>query len=526
MDGLAEQGLYRAADLGNKALERLEMAKRAQDDLLTFARFTSPDFEDVQDVSRSRYIVKPHHRYLASMLMAVEMGILTRVIISWPPRHGKTELATRKFLPWTLGRNPRQSIIFGTYNEEFALDHGRDIRATMQAQQFRQVFPDFKLAHHSRASDRLATTDGGTIFFVGRGGSITGRGAHKLVLDDPIKDRDEADSRVTRNRMWGWFTDVAMSRLMDSAGAVIIILTRWHEDDLVGRLTDPKNPFYDEELAKQWTVINIPALADEDDPLGRNPGDPLWPERFTGAYLRDMRRLNPESFSAIWQGRPSPEEGAFFTRACIVPYNREELPSNLRLYGASDHATTNIERNDKSCFGLAGVDPNGDIWILPELFWRRSNTQGVVEGMLHLFKRGPIIWWAERDAIFRSIEPFLRQRMVETGTYCAIHQLSSTKDKVARAQPIHARMSMGKVHLPRFAPWYQDALHELMAFPNSLRDDFVDFLSILGRGLALQVPASPKRRGEVGPSYGTLGYLKKTTKDRERRERAANFQGF
>lgn len=521
-DAVAQDELFQVAERGNEALARLEWARRARDDLLAFTTLT------YEDVTARPYIVKPHHEYLASTLTAVEMGLLTRVIISWPPRHGKTELATRKFLPWSLGRDPHQSIIFGTYNEEFALDHGRDIRSLMQRPVYSQIFPDVKLATHSRASDRLATTNGGVLFLAGRGGSITGRGAHKLVLDDPIKDRDEANSRVTRNRLWGWFTDVAMSRLMDAAGVVIIILTRWHEDDLVGRLTDRKNPHYDEELAKQWTVINIPALAEEGDVLDRMPGEALWPERFNAGYLRDMRRLNSESFSAIWQGRPSPEEGAFFTRDCVVPYNRGELPPNLRLYGASDHAITNEERNDKSCMGLAGVDPNGDIWVLPELFWRHSNTQGVVDGMLELFRRHPVLWWAEKDQIFRSIEPFLRQRMSETGTYCAIHQIASTKDKVARAQPIHARMSMGKVHLPRFAHWYQEAVDELLVFPNGARDDFVDFMSLLGRGLALQIPArlAASRTAEGAARYGTLGHLKRATAATERRAAAKRFGGF
>src|SRR5262245_50233866 len=469
---LIEQERQQQAEIGTAALARLALLRKGHDDLITFAQLTSADVRTPDDWSRSHYQAYRHHRFLASILASVEAGLMRRGIVSMPPRHGKSELVSRKFIPWSMGRNPRQQIIFGTYNEEFALDFGRDVRGVMANPVYHQVFPHAKLKQGSAASDRLQTTRDGLIFFVGRGGSVTGRGADKLILDDMIKDRDEANSLLMRDRTWSWFTDVAMSRLMTDYAAVVIILTRWHEDDVVGRLTDPKNPCYDPEQAAKWKVINIPALAEEGDILEREIGEPLWKERFSVDYLNDMRKLNPTSFSAIWQGRPSPAEGAFFTKECIVPYRRNELPPNLRLYGASDLATAAAQRNDKTCMGLAGVDDSGDIWILPNLFWRRAQTSIVVEAMLQFFAQGPILWWAEKDQIFRSIEPFLRQRMKESSNYAAIHQILSNKDKLQRAQPIQARMSMGRVHLPIFASWYGDAVEELFGFPNALHDDF------------------------------------------------------
>ena len=519
--------LMAAAEAGNVAAHRMAVCRRARDDLLTFAQATSADPALPDDLSMSRYRVGRHHRLLASTLQAVEMGLETRVIVSMPPRHGKSELASRKFPAWSVGRNPSESIIFGTYNEEFALDFGRDVRAIMAQPAYGQIFPEVQLLTGSMASNRLQTTKGGTLFFVGRGGSVVGRGGHKLVLDDPIKDRGEADSKLIRETLWHWFTDVFMTRLMDAWGSVVIILTRWHEDDLVGRLTDPRNAAYDPTLAAQWKVINISALADQDDILERQPGEALWPERFTREYLEDMRKLNPESFASIWQGRPAPESGAFFTRDCIVPYRKNELPTNLRLYGASDHATSADQKNDRTCMGLVGVDAMNDIWVLPDLFWRRAATSQTVEAMLEYFKREPTLWWAERDQIFKSIEPFLRQRMQETGIYTAIHQMPSNKDKVARAQPIRSRMAMGKVHLPVFASWYGEAVHELMVFDHGLHDDFVDFLSLVGRGLHLQHAA--RRNGEAtpeGPKPGTFGFLKSQSRRTLQRERARKFGGM
>lgn len=518
--------LLSAAEVGVQATRRLELCRRASEDLLTFSRLTSADPRFPEDLSLSRYRVGRHHRFLATSLQAIELGLQTRTIVSMPPRHGKSELASRKFLAWTIGRNPEQSCIFGTYNEEFALDFGRDVRSIMLQPVFRQIFPDCQLQTASMASDRLQTTKGGTLFFVGRGGSVVGRGGHKLVLDDPIKDRDEANSRLLRERLWSWFTDVFMTRLMDKNGSVMIILTRWHEDDLVGRLTDPRNAAYDESIARQWHVVNIPALAGEDDPLDREIGEPLWPEKFSREYLLDMQKLNPESFASIWQGRPSPESGAFFTRDCIVPYKRNELPDNLRLYGASDHATSAAQKNDKTCMGLVGVDANDDIWVLPDLFWRRASTLQTVEAMLQYFKRGPVLWWAEKDQIFRSIEPFLRQRMQESGIFAAIHQVVPNKDKIARAQPMRSRMAMQKVHLPVFASWYGDAVHELMVFDHGLNDDFVDFLSLIGRGLNLQHGKSLRSVEKPGPKPGTFGALMASSRRTQQREKNRRLQGF
>jgi predicted phage terminase large subunit-like protein len=512
---------------GIGAMRRMELCRRAHDDLLTFAQVTSADPGAPDDMTRSRYRIGRHHRLIASTLMAIELGLENRVIISIPPRHGKSELTSRKFIAWTIGRNPDQSVIFGTYNEEFALDFGRDVRSIMMQPVYKQIFPDAVLQTGSMASNRLQMTRGGTLFFVGRGGSVVGRGGHKLILDDPIKDRQEADSKVIRESLWHWFTDVFMTRLMDAYGAIVIILTRWHEDDLVGRLTDPRNAAYDETLARQWKVINIPALAEEDDILERAPGEALWPERFTVDYLTDMRKLNPESFASIWQGRPAPESGAFFTRDCIVPYKKNELPDNLRLYGASDHATSSDQKNDKTCMGLVGVDPSGDVWVLPDLFWRRASTLQTVEAMLTYFQRQPLLWWAEKDQIFRSIGPFLRQRMQESGIYASIHEITVHKDKVARAQPIRSRMAMGKVHLPVFASWYGDAVHELMVFNHGLNDDFVDFMSLIGRGLHLQYHAEWKSTDrDTGPKPGTFGYLKAQSRRTLQRERARRFGGM
>ena len=176
------------------------------------------------------------------------------------------------------------------------------------------------------------------LFFVGVGGTLTGRGGDINILDDPVKNRKEADSPIVREALWNWYNNVLRYRMMTQDAALVIIATRWNEDDIIGRHTDPTNPYYNEEEAATWSIINLPALAEEDDPLGRPIDQPLWPSRFGTQFLLDQRRADARGFSALYQGRPTPAEGSFFKNDHIRTYNKmSDLPhpDSLRYYGAS-----------------------------------------------------------------------------------------------------------------------------------------------------------------------------------------------
>jgi len=262
-------------------LKRLIAVLAAYEDMLAFTKLMMPTPGEPDDPDFTRYEVQRFHAVIAAALEELEKGTYKRLIISLPPRHGKTQLASKMFPAWFVGRNPHLSLIFGTYNEKFSQDIGRAVRDIMLSPAYAQVFPDTRLKVDSAASDRLETVQGGVMAFVGRGGTTTGRGGDVLVIDDPLKDRQEADSPTIRETLWAWFTQVIASRLMDETGCIMLIQTRWHQDDLVGRLTDPQNSFYDPEEAKSWKIIDLPALAIGDrDPMGRKEGEALWPGRF------------------------------------------------------------------------------------------------------------------------------------------------------------------------------------------------------------------------------------------------------
>lgn len=532
--------LLQRAILAAKRQSKIIDAKAS---LIPFTELTMPDKASPDNSDLSRYDTQYFHRVLAAALEEVEAGRLLRLIVTFPPRHGKSELTTVRFPAWCMGRDPYRHMIIATYNQPFAETWGRKVRSVMRTDGYAQIFPEVTFAKGSAASDRLITEEGGEMAFVGRGGSTTGRGADILVIDDLFKDKQEAKSVSTREECWDWFNAVASTRLMSDLGAIIIVMTRWHEDDLVGRLTNPStdNPYYSEQAAKQWKIFNVPAICEEadiihagspealahpdlinKDLMGRAVGEALWPKKFSASYL-EMRRLqDPVIFSALYQQHPTPEDGDFFTSDMVKTYKPGEEPQRLRIYAASDHAVKTKQEHDLTCLLIVGVDERDNIWLL-DCWWKRAKTDVVVEAMLALMaKWRPLTWWAEDGHISGSIGPFLNKRMREEKIYININESSAAGDKSQKAQPIQGRLSMGMVRFPRAAWWFQGARDEMMKFPNGTHDDFVDALAHIGKGLERMA----KGRGKFQPNkgefaVGTFGWIKKAGRvEKQKRDRA------
>ena len=504
-----------------QALKRRQAALIAKNDLLEFGRFMLPDPTHPDDVTKSQYITTLHVRAIAAALEQVEAGKIKRLIINVPPRHGKSQLASRFFPSWYMGRHPGNSIILATYSDKLSWDFGREVRELIEDRLYSQIFPDVRL--RTASVDRIQAERSGKVFFVGRGSAITGRGANGLVIDDPLKDRVEADSIITRNKLWTWYNQVAKTRLLTSTGWIVIITTRWHEDDLVGRLTDPTNPDYSPIEGKKWQIIDLPAIAGENDRLGRKFGEALWPERFPVDYLEDLRAADPRGFQALYQGSPTPDKGNFFDASRLRTYKRGERPPNdkLRFYAASDHAVSQSQERDRTCLMVVGIDEDSNIWVMEDLVWARIPTDVVVERMIDLMaKYKPLFWWAERGHISKSIGPFLRKRMLERHVSCSVFEMTAVKDKRTRAQSIQGRIAMEMVYFPAQASWWMEARQEMLQFPLGVRDDFVDTLSWIGVGLVIHAPPKTAPKAEPPPKIGTLGWVKADSL-RERREKSA-----
>lgn len=396
-----------------------------------------------------------------------------------PPRHTKSELASRRFPSWYLGRHPDKQLIAATYSGDFALDFGREVRGIVQSEEYRALFPDVSLAADSQAANRWHTSKGGVSVYVGVGGPITGRGAHIALIDDPFKNREEADSEVRRETVWKWYTSTLRTRLMPG-GAVILIMTRWHDDDLAGRLLE-KQP-------DEWRVVELQAIAEENTSRERA----LWPEWYDLEALKRIRAdVGPRDWSALFQQRPAPDDGTYFKREWFKFW--AEKPKDLHLYGTSDYAVTD-GGGDYTVHRVWGVAPNGDIYRLDG--WRgQTSADEWIEQKLNLIQRyKPIAWFGEAGVIQKAIQPMLTRRMRERKVFCRMEWVPSISDKSTRARGIQARMAMGAVYFEPAAD-----IDEFIRFPAGKHDDDVDTASLIGRALDDAHPAIASRQEEKKP---------------------------
>lgn len=500
-------------------LKRAAVAQSARNKLMDFVKFTMPDPEDPKNPDRSVYKNARHHDAIADAIERVEQGEYQFLILTTPPRHGKSELVSRRLPAWYLGRHPEQNVVVATYNDDFAMDFGAQVRSIMSTPEYKEVFPHVRLMRGGAAKDRLQTVFGGMATFVGVGGSLTGRGAHLLIIDDIVKDFEQARSQAFRDRAWEWFTKVAMTRRMGKK-LVVITFTRWHTDDIIGRLTDTENEYYNRKIAEQIKIIDLPAIAGDNDPLGRAPGEALWPDgpdTFDLPFLEEQRALDPLGFEALYQQRPTVADGVLFRREHVQYYDPGSIDEkDLRIYCASDHAVSTDQRSDSTVLLRVGLDKQNHIYLL-DCWWNKARTDAVVEAMLEMARREPrpIVWWAEKGHISKSIGPFLRKRMLETSTFVNVVEVTPASDKEQRAQSIAARMAMAFVHFPRGKWWTEKAISELLAFPNGVHDDWVDAFAYIGLGLQSHIPVKRQTPADR-PKEGTFGFIKRMQRQEDR----------
>lgn len=511
----------------------------ARKSLLKFARYTAPDPDFPYDIEHSLYDVQPHHRLIAEALEEVMTGKLQYLAISMPPQVGKTELCVRKFLPYHVGHYPWKHIITGTFNSTFSEEHGDDVRTVINSDEYKRIFPGVHMRQGSKAKDHMVTTRGGKISFIGREGTGSGRPADGLVVDDPLKDDKEAASKTIRDASWNWYTRVAENRC-HSMSWRIIVSTRWSDDDLIARLTDPKNPFYNESVAREWTVINVPQIMDNADiaaALGKKVGDMLWPERFSRELAERRKRMDPVGFSAMHQGRPTPPDGSYFKRQEILTYeSAREFPKNAVLYMTGDLAVSTEKFANRSCVGIWALDENDVLWLSPDLYWDRKSADESVENIIEKgCQYGIMDAFFEKGQIDKAIGPFLEKRMqeeLEAGkkVYWQITRLAVSGNKNLKTQSIRGRMRQGKVRFPAFATWWLSALEEILKFTGSgddKADDFVDMCALIGQALESQIKATTGAKIIEFPKTGTLAWTKwASTHEKAERKRYTMSRGM
>ncbi|MCH4542725.1 phage terminase large subunit [Ochrobactrum sp. A-1] len=457
--------------------------------LISYAAYQWPGYRDAA-----------HHRLIARHLEAVERGDITRLMITMPPRHGKSMLASEFFPAWYLGRNPDHYVVTATYAQELADDFGRKVKNQIEDTAFQSIFPGVGLAGDSKSAKRFhieGQGDGGyehslrqkgAFYAVGVGGPLTGRGAHLLLIDDPVKNREDAESEVIRKKTKDWYTSTAYTRLMPG-GRIVIIQTRWHEDDLTGWLLA-------DHQHEGWVRLDLPAI--------NEAGEALWQEQYPVEALERIKRaLPPRDWSALYQQRPTPEEGAYFKEAWLHKYDKAPPLATMRIYGASDYAVT-ANGGDYTVHIVVGVDPEGRLWLLD--LWRGQTTSDKwVEAWCDIvLKWKPSQWGEESGQINAGVGPFLTKRARERKAYTWRRQIPSRHDKAIRARAIQGRMAMDGLMVPADAPWLSDFISELVSFPSGKHDDQVDALSLFGQ--LLDMIQSGKDKQEEKPKPKELVY--------------------
>jgi predicted phage terminase large subunit-like protein len=405
-----------------------------------------------------------------------------KLAVAMPPRHGKSEMISKYTPAWFVTKYPDFKVLSTSYEGDFAASWGRKARELVEAHP--ELGVSVSAASKAAAQWELAGRKGG-MNTAGAGGPITGKGGHLLIIDDPVKNAADAASELMRERTWDWYRGVFINRGepgLPAGGACIIVLqTRWHEADLMGRLLA--------EEPDDWFVLSLPALAGTDDPLGRLPGEPLWPERYDFDALEALRKSSgPYVWSALFQQTPQIEGGGLF-RADALRYStrvvsdkgsfiRLQVPdsapkvvpeSQLARFMVVDLAASTRTTADFSVFGHFGVTPDKDLVLLDAFRARIEGAEHmqVLERLYNAWK--PRFVGIERATYGLS----LIQTAARTGRI-PVRELKPDTDKISRAYAAGALAEAGKLYLPKDAPWLADWVSELVGFPNAAHDDCVD----------------------------------------------------
>ena len=428
-----------------------------------------------------------HLTKLNALLVDVEQGRLRRLIIQMPPRHGKSLFVSQHFAAWYLANHPDRFVMLASYADHLARRFSRAARDEFA--EWSPMLGGVKLSDDVSARSDWQTTTGGGMFAAGVGGSFTGRGASIGIIDDPVKNYMEAQSRTSKESVWDFYTSSFYTRLTPKDNAVIAIMARWAEDDLVGRLIASWKA---EKTA--FEVVDLPAIAeDDDDTVGRRKGEALWPSAgWTVERLEEVRReLGTRQFRALYQGRPSKGEGAVFQRSWFRYFTLTEnavvligpmgVPiasyarTSLRVFQMVDLAVT-VGGGDYFVDGTFAVCPQRELLVLDIYRAQIAGSQQL--GVLQANWRK---WGATRIGIeSQGYQASLVQAAVAQGLPAVPITRSRGQSKELRSYGVAARYEAGAVYHLRHAAWLGEFERELEDFPNGAHDDQVDVLSDAG----------------------------------------------
>lgn len=422
----------------------------------------------------------PHHQLIIDKLQDVQDGDSKRLMLFLPPGSAKSTYSTILFPPFYMSGNKNKLTICASHAGDLAERFGRKVRNIIADPAYGDVL-DVRLKGDSKAAGRFEVDNNAEYYAVGVGGSVTGRRGDLGIIDDPIKGRADADSETVRNKVWEWYKSDFRTRLKPKA-AIVIIQTRWHEDDLSGRiLPDDYDGRSGPVIARDgevWEVVNLPMEAIEGDALGRKPGELLWPAWFSHEWVeQEKRSQGPRNWNSLFQQNPTPDDGTLFKRDDFQWYERK--PKNLKYYITGDYAVTEDD-GDFTEIKVWGVDVRDEIYLV-DGFRGQVDSLDVVESLLDLVEKyKPLCTISESGVIRRAIEPLIKKRMRERKVFTRLEWLPTTGDKVAMSRGFQAMTQLGVIHFP-VKDWAEALVSQLIKFPAGKFDDGVDACGLLGR---------------------------------------------
>lgn len=472
--------------------------RRAADELLARRR-ARENLQSYLWAVRPEYNPGEHHRELCEALQSLERREITRLIVEMPPRHGKTYHVNEGFPSWYLGRNPTHSAISASHGDRQARRSGRRVRKLIWSPKYQAIFPGTRLDRRSDASDEFMTHQGGLYIAVGIHGGFMGSGADLLVIDDPFKSREQADSEIQRDKVWATFDDLE-SRI-EPNGVCVCMHTRWHDDDLVGRIVKERI----ETGKEHWHVIKQPLILNEcaqwekveagngsdADIAAYNREQALWPERRSLKSARHIRRTRPRrTWVSLYQQNPSSEEGDFFKRhwfhrfpATASPRDGG-MPTDVRRYLCADFGVR--KGGDTTEFYAVGIDSYNHWWVYDGWSGKETSDVWCFELVSMILKERPDACAGEAGVIRRAVEPFFNMMMDERRASTLMLWPVRGSKKEECAVPLQGIASMHRIHIA-YGSWGDALIDQCAAFPTSDNDHGVDALA----NLALAMDDTP-----------------------------------
>lgn len=476
---MKDSSLTRRQKIERLKLLKLQKQRNARDGFGKFVLYTKGD-----------YSMQWFHDIVCSYLDKLATREIKKLMIFMPPQHGKTELSSRRFPAYLLGKNPNEKIILGSYNLTKAAEFVMDCNRIMQEPSYQELFPETKLIGKQTAQYFEVNNGKGFLKGAGMDSGVTGTTATGIIIDDPFKGRNEANSENTRSKIWKTYSDDFQTRLNNDSFQ-LMLFTRWHEDDLAGRILDPENENYDEEESKEWTVLAFSALKEDSKPIEcaldyddpRELDDALWEAKHSKEKYVKRRRINPTGFASLDQQRPSALEGNKMLREWFniikeneLPFNPNEIAPDYFIDGAFTDQSQNDETGLLACyyhkpqnrlyiFNCTGI--RKELYELLPFFkdYAKSN---------YLSTRSKVI--IEPKASGKPLKSMLSK--FEFGGFNVLEVPSKVVglgkwNRVENSEPF---LASGKVWLVQ-GSWNSRFIDQCATFPNATHDDMVDVLT-------------------------------------------------